>query len=229
MKTPRKTLRFYLLPAILLALSGCWELDVVGQTSVAAFNEVLSALPGKPEKRTSGGVTEWTISAPDKMATFTWSDDFDTSNTTNIEIDPAPFIAAGGDREKLKKIYAYTPDGKILLGGNFGPDAARGYGPRQTPLEAYRQIAYTAGNRVGYHAALDHFGIDLGGGHMFEWAKDMSVNDKDIVFVLAPEPFIAAGVNPDKVEGWVFAKVPVMDSAGNKIEADKLLKPFDLK
>jgi hypothetical protein len=222
MKIPRKTLRYYLLPAVLLVLSGCWELDVVGQGSVASFNEVLSALPGQPEKHTSGGVTAWTITAPDKMTTFTWSDDFDTAGglTAEIKIDPAPFIAAGGDRHKLETL--------TTLGGNFGPDAARGYGPQQTPLEAYRQIAYTAGGRVGYHAALDHFGIELGGGHMFEWAKDMGVNDKDIVFALNPEPFIAAGVNPDKVEGWVFAKVPVMDSAGNKIEVDKLLKPFDI-
>jgi len=30
------------------------------------------------------------------------------------------------------------------------------------------------------------------------------------------------------VEGWVFAKVPVMDDKGREIEVDKLLKPFEL-
>jgi len=62
---------------------------------------------------------------------------------------------------------------------------------------------------------------------MFEWAKDLSTNDKDIVFVLNPEPFLAAGVDPNDVEGWVFAKVPV-DVDGKPAEVDKLLKPFDL-
>jgi hypothetical protein len=229
MKTLSGILRFCLLPIALLALSGCWQLDVVGQTSVAAFNEMLEALPQKPEKRAEGSVTTWTITAPDKAAKFHWSDDFEKTNTADIELEAAPFIAAGGDWEKLKKVYAHTEDGKLILGGAFHDDATRGYAQQLTAIAAYRQIAYTAGNRVGYHAALDHFGIDLDGGNMFEWAKDMSVNDKDIVFVVNPEPFIAAGVDPNKVAGWVFTKVPVMDSAGNKIEADKLLKPFDLK
>jgi F420-0:gamma-glutamyl ligase len=63
---------------------------------------------------------------------------------------------------------------------------------------------------------------------MFEWAKDMTTNDKDIVFVLNPEVFINAGVDASNVEGWVFAKVETMDESGKKIEVDKFLKPFDL-
>ena len=63
---------------------------------------------------------------------------------------------------------------------------------------------------------MDHFGVKLGGGNMFEWAKDLEINvttkqaqDKDIVFVLSPEPLIAAGVDPQKVEGWLYSPVPV--------------------
>jgi hypothetical protein len=64
---------------------------------------------------------------------------------------------------------------------------------------------------------------------MFEWAKDMGTNDKDMVFVLNPEPFIAAGVDPGKIAGWAFAKVTVDDENGKPIEVDKILKPFDLR
>jgi hypothetical protein len=64
---------------------------------------------------------------------------------------------------------------------------------------------------------------------MFEWAKDMSANDKDIVFVLNPKPFIDAGVDPDRVEGWVFARVTVDDESGKPVELDKFLKPFNLR
>jgi copper chaperone CopZ len=82
---------------------------------------------------------------------------------------------------------------------------------------------------IGYHGALDHYGVSLGDGNLFEWAKDMSANDKDIVFVLNPAPFIAAGVDPNKVDGWAFAKVTVDDENDKPIEVDKLLKPFNLK
>jgi poly-D-alanine transfer protein DltD len=57
----------------------------------------------------------------------------------------------------------------------------------------------------------------------------MNTNDKDIVFVLNPQAFIEAGVDPSKVEGWVFGKVPVEDANGRKFDADKFLKPFNLK
>ena len=51
---------------------------------------------------------------------------------------------------------------------------------------------------------------------------------KDMVFVLNPAPFITAGVEPNRVEGWVFAKVTVDDENGKPVELDKLLKPFDI-
>jgi len=56
---------------------------------------------------------------------------------------------------------------------------------------------------------------------MFEWAKDM-------VFVLNPAPLIAAGVDAARIQGRVFAKVPVKDAAGKTIEVDKFLKPYSL-
>ena len=38
-----------------------------------------------------------------------------------------------------------------------------------------------------------------------------------------------AGVNPESIEGWVFAEVEVMDEAGKMMMVEKLLKPFDVK
>jgi hypothetical protein len=69
--------------------------------------------------------------------------------------------------------------------------------------------------------------VDLGDGNLFEWAKDMRTNDKDMVFVLNPDPFIAAGVDPNRVEGWVFAEVTVDDADGKPIQVYKILKPFN--
>jgi hypothetical protein len=43
-------------------------------------------------------------------------------------------------------------------------------------------------------------------------------------FVLNPEPLIAAGVDPEKAEGWIYARVPADDG-----DVWKFLKVFDLK
>ena len=103
-----------------------------------------------------------------------------------------------------------------------------GYESSENANDAFEELVANNRDAIGYHAALDHYGVALGNGNMFEWAKDTSTNDKDIVFVLNPQPFIDAGVDVTQVEGWVFAKVETMED-GKKVEVDKLLKPYDLK
>lgn len=143
-----------------------------------------------------------------------------------LEFEAKPFIDAGLDPDKLPESIVYYED-KLMVGTKLGNDELK-YKGEATPLAAYEQIVAKYRDSIGYHTALDHFGVKLGDGNMFEWAKTLSTNDKDIVFVLNPEPFIAAGADPDAVEGWVFAKVPV-EEEGKTIEVDKLLKPFNLK
>ncbi|MBN2876335.1 MAG: hypothetical protein JXL85_01655, partial [Bacilli bacterium] len=81
---------------------------------------------------------------------------------------------------------------------------------------------------VGYHAALDHYGLSLQDGNVFEWAADVNTNDKDIVFVLNPQTLIDAGANVEAVEAWIFAEVEIMNADGTMKMVPKLLKPFDL-
>ncbi|MDR0876139.1 MAG: hypothetical protein LBN12_08025, partial [Clostridiales Family XIII bacterium] len=102
------------------------------------------------------------------------------------------------------------------------------------PLKQFESNAKGLRDSIGYHTALDHYNVMLGDGNMFEWAKDFSVNgqtkenqDKDIVFVLNPEPLIAAGVDPEKVDGWAYAQVSV-EIDGKAADVYKFLKPFDL-
>jgi hypothetical protein len=139
-----------------------------------------------------------------------------------MKVDIAPFIAAGLDTLKLPNPGLFS-DGKLV----FGIAAMRDLPPKDTPLASYEWIAKNMRHVIGYHAALDHYGISLGDGNMFEWAKNLSTNDKDIVFVLNPEPFITAGADVNKIEGWVFAEVTVDDENGKPVQVDKLLKPFD--
>ena len=217
-----------LIPVLLVAtviFAGCTsQLDVVADKSISSFESVINELPIEADSEDSS----WIITAPDNSAKFFWSMDF--SSTTDydvkLELNSQPFINAGLDISKLPE-GAINGD-KIILGTDLS-DEKLTYNGEATPLDSYKKIVEKSRDSIGYHAALDHYGIDLENGNMFEWAKDISANDKDIVFVLNPQMFIDAGVNPQEVEGWVFAKVETMDKDGKKIEVDKFLKPFDLK
>lgn len=200
------------------------SLDVVGNGSVTSFDAVISAIPDQVKAdETNAG---WSLSAPDGTIRFIWSEDWSKSpmHDVMLELDAAPFLNAGLDPEKLPENYVYY-ENMLMVGTKLGDNALNGGG--LAPLAAYEQIVNLSRDSIGYHMELDHYGVNLGGGNMFEWAKDMSANDKDIVFVLNPEPLIAAGVDPEAVDGWAFAKVKAHVN-GKSAEVDKLLKPFNL-
>ena len=48
------------------------------------------------------------------------------------------------------------------------------------------------------------------------------------MFVLNPEPLIAAGVDPELVKGWVYTTVNV-EIDGKATDVYKFLKPFNLQ
>ncbi len=226
-KTMKKKL--FLLSICMLALPGltaCDKLDVIGNQSEKSFQAVLEALPDRVSEDTDFG--GWSLTALDNGARFVWSEDFSktTEYDVKLEVDVLPFIEAGLDTSKLPA--GMLVDDKLVLGTDLGDENIT-YVGSASALDAYKKLVKHYRYHITYHATLDHFGVDLGGGNMFEWAKDMKANDKDIVFALNPQPFIDAGVNPDKVEGWLFAKVETMDENGKKIEVDKFLKPFDIE
>ncbi len=221
--------RLILIPLLLimtLIYASCSQLDIIGNKSITSFKEVLAAIPDKiAADEVNGG---WTLTAPDNSARFFWSNDFSKSKIYDVmlEFDAKPFIDAGLEIDKL-------PDGiangdKLIVGTELSSENLT-YDGEATPLASYEKIVQLKRDSISYHAALDHYGVDLTGGNIFEWAKDMGKNDKDIVFVLNPQIFIDAGVDPKEVEGWVFAKVETMDKDGKKFEEDKFLKPFNIK
>ena len=217
--------------AFAVAFDACEKLDVVGTQSVSSFEAVLNAVPSPVVFDDMNG--GWSLAAPDGTARFVWSPDFSASpvHDAMLVFDAAPFIAAGLDPKKLPETIAFFDDaGKqmIMLGIKLGSEKIV-YKGESTPLAAYEQIVKLKRKNIGYHGALDHYGMNLGGGNLFEWAKDMSANDKDIVFVLNPAPFIEAGVDPAKIEGWAFAQVTVDDDSGRPVVVDKILKPFNLR
>ena len=209
-----------------LAFAGCAQLDVVAKDSVTSFDALLNVAPDKVQADEMNG--GWSITAPDASSRFIWSEDYSKSplHDVMIEFDAQPFIDAGLDVAKLPDTVTYY-ENKLMVGTKLGTDELK-YTGEATPLASFEQIVKLYRSSIGYHTALDHYGVALANGNMFEWAKDMSANDKDMVFVLNPEPFINAGVDPNAIAGWKFAKVTV-DVNGKPTEVDKILKPFDLK
>ncbi|MDR2796092.1 MAG: hypothetical protein LBB47_05210 [Spirochaetaceae bacterium] len=215
-----------IIPALALGTLSCEKLDVVGSGSRASFEKVLNQIPELVESdRQNGG---WSLRAPDGSARFIWSEDYSRSPRydVSIEFDAAPFVAAGLDPAKLPENFTLS-GGKLSVGTKLGTETPS-YKGEASPLAAFKQIVRLRRDVIGYHAALDHYGVNLGGGSLFEWAKDSSANDKDIVFVLDPAPIAAAGADVSRVDGWLFAKVTVDDENGKPVQVDKLLKPFDL-
>lgn len=165
------------------------------------------------------------LTAPDEQVKFYLSADFSFTNPYDykMEIDATPFIIAGLDTTLLPE--GVFVDNKIVFGYDLGSEGVN----VQDVVPAFEAVFNLDSSLVGYHAALDHYGLSLGNGNVLEWAKDFTTNDKDIVFVLNPQIFVDAGVNPESIEGWVFAEVEVMDEAGKMMMVEKLLKPFDVK
>lgn len=211
---------------LMVGLTACGKLDVIGDHSVKSFEAILSAMDDQVSTEEEFG--GWSLTAPDGTASFEWSKDFRETTGYDVRLvaDAQPFLDAGLDPAKLPE--GMFVNNRIIVGVTLGEDEFTDVGAA-TPIDSYQKIVDHARDTISYHAALDHFGIKMDNGNMFEWAKDMKTNDKDIVFVLNPQPFIDAGVDPEKVADWVFAKVETMDESGKNIEVDKFLKPFDVE
>lgn len=208
-------------------LSACDKADVVGKTAVTSFDSLTQRLG--EQVAYDDTKSSWVISSA-AGDTFMLSKDFSSDNPdAAVEFDAAPFIDAGLNMDALPQDqYVYNADtNRIYMPYEFSSDAFT-YTGDAAINDTFQKLVDTNRDKIGYHAQLDHYGIALGNGNMFEWAKDTTTNDKDYVFVLNPQPFIDAGVDVNKVEGWTFGTVKVDDENGKPVEVEKLLKPFSI-
>lgn len=226
-KVMKHLLLLAILAASIVSFASCSslnaELDVVAKGAKTSFAALREAIPDYVTEDPQQNA--WVLSAPDGTARFIWSSNWSQSAVADafLEFDVQPFLDAGLDAAKIPDSIIYE-NGTFRVGRDFGDTVSEG---ESTPQSTFDKIVDHRRDVVSYHTQMDHYGIDLGNGNMLEWAKDLSINDKDLVFVLNPEPFIAAGVDPNAVEGWTFAKVTVGMGADEK-QVDKFLKPFNL-
>ena len=199
----KRTVLIVAMVMLMMGLTACGKLDVIGDRSVKSFEEVLSIMDEQVSTEEEFG--GWSLTAPDASVSFEWSKDFSetTGYDVRLVVDAQPFLDAGLDPSKLPE--GMFIDHQIIVGAALGNDEFTDAGAA-SPLASYQKIVDHYRDTISYHAALDHFGIMMDNGNMFEWAKDMKTNEKDIVFVLNPQPLLDAGVDPEKVEGWIFTK-----------------------
>lgn len=216
--------------AILSVVSFAFSLDLVAKVAGTSFDALTKALP--VDKVVFDNAKDgWAINGLDGKERIILSRDFSSVNPDiAVEFDATPFINAGLDVAKLPAgHYIYNKaTGKITMPYEYGKDKF-GADAKKSVLNTFKQLVKTHRDLIGYHEKLDHYGIALGDGNMFEWAKNMNTNDKDMVFVLNPKPLIDASVDTKKIKEWVFGKVQIKDKDGKPMIVDKFLKPFNVK
>lgn len=214
--------------AALLILTGCEVTDLVAKVAVTSFDSLVKEVPDKVafDDKKDG----WAISGLDDKERAILSRDF-SGGTPDIavEFNAAPFIEAGLDVAKLPgDQYMYDEStGDITMPYEYGGDKF-GAGAGKSALDLFKQIVKTHRSIIGYHEEGDHYKIDLGRGNLFGWAKDVSTNKADLVFVLNPKPLVDAGVDAAKIKEWIFTKLPVTDKDGKPAQVEVFMKAFNI-
>jgi len=207
--------------AILAA--GCASADVVAKYSPGSFTKIVTAFPELVTDTTEED-HYYSVSV-DGETTLRISHDYSMTGANDIMIVTPlkPFLDAGLDAAKLADAAlgkGYAADGDML---SLTADYGSGSGEKATVTDSFFDSVKADRSRLSYHEALDHYGIALTNGK-FEYAKDYTDNDKDLVFVLAADPLKALGVDVNNVEGWIFKTMENEDGSS----VDVLLKPYDL-
>lgn len=209
------TMLFAIVTAAAL-FAGCASTDVVQKYSKQSFSDLLKADPSLISEEKNNDY----ILTVDKKTLLTVSRDYSKSEEDIVLSTPIqPFLNAGLDASKLGKGYKADSTTFSLV-----TDFGKGTGKKDTPEQALFESVTANRKALTYHQALDHYGIVLNGGK-FEFAKDYTKNDKDIVFAIAAKPLRDFGVDVQKVAGWTFKTM--QDESGKNV--DLLLKPFNLK
>ncbi|HOV13790.1 MAG TPA: hypothetical protein PK771_05860 [Spirochaetota bacterium] len=214
--------KIFIVFVVILTFIGCEKLDVIGKYSVTSFSNLIENKEIKINEEDNYYTIELNDGNSFGMSKF-FSKDLPHFN---LDLDAADFIQAGLDVNKLDGNYVFDKDSnRIKINFKTDNDSINSNNGIE---ELFKQIVKYKRGIIGYHEDLDHYGISLGKGNAFEWAKDLKTNDKDVVFVLYPEPFINAGLNPDNLKSWIYAKVKIKDERGNPKEVFRFLKPYNL-
>ncbi len=207
------------LALVAIVLTGCATADVILKYSPSSLDKIVEKFPTLVTDNTE--TDHYFYLSVDGETTLKVSHEFDMTDAEDVVIQTPlqPFVDAGLDPATLGAGYR-TDDTSLFLVADFGA----GSGKQDTVTSSVFESVKANRSVLTYHADLDHYGIALPAGK-FEWAKDDTANDKDIVFVIAAKPLADLGVDVQNIEGWVFKTMK--DDAGK--DFDVLLKPYSLE
>jgi len=214
----KKTISITILLAFTVSvLAGCTATDVVLKYSPSSFEEIVNENPNLVNNNTKSDYYYLTV---DGETTLKISRDYKLTGFDDIMIETPlkPFVDAGLDVSKLGDGYKAV-DNMFYLTSDYGS----GTGIKNTVTDSlFDSVSYDR-SILTYHQELNHYGIKLTAGK-FEWAKDYTTNDKDIVFVIKVQPLKDFGVDVNHISGWTFTTM--QDTDGSNV--DVLLKAYNL-
>lgn len=195
---------------LISTLSACQATDVIANYGIKSFEQIVTTAPENVVEEDIG----YTIYSPNKTESFTFGEKL------YLEFDVTPFTSAGLETSKLNGEFSIKGD-KLIV-------ASDGKGVNETDVNvAFEKLIRDNRDRLEYHTDHDIYELMLGNGNAFRWAKDITTNERDVVFVLNPAPFIDAGLDPASLDGWRFAKVKLMEN-GKTVEVDRLLRVYNI-
>ncbi len=203
---------------VAVILTGCASADVILKYSPSSLDQIVEKFPAILTNNTEAD--HYYYLTVDGETVLKVSHDYSMTGAEDLAIQTPlkPFVDAGLDPTMLGAGYR-ADDTSLYLVADFGA----GSGDQMGVTSALFESAKADRSVLTYHADLDHYGIKFPAGK-FEWAKDESTNEKDIVFVITAQPLADLGVDVQHIDGWIFKTMK--DDAGK--DFDVLLKPFSL-
>ena len=221
-----KKLLIFIICILFLTLSSCQKLDVIGNDSIASFEEMLSYFENSVSYNHNNNAFE--LISPDNSTIFSWCANYlsESQNDFSISVDAKVFLEAGLNESKLPADIILK-DGRLIIGTNL--DYLQiSTSELQTPLKAYEIILEKKRYSLSFHFMGEHYSLKVGDDNSFEWAKDMRSNEMDIVFTLDPQLFVDTDTDLTKIQGWEL-KIIHTHSQMTMIETEKLVKSFNIK
>lgn len=192
------------------------QFDVVKRFAITSFNDLM--ISGLKKERTD---SSWVITLPDNTSNLILKTDR-SGTAVSLVMDAKPFVDAGLDVNKLPSDMK-VENNKLSITSIYGNKKLKDNSIAIDNI--FDNIVTAYRDKLSYHNTLGHFGLAVGDGNAFEFAKDISKNEKDIVIALNPDTLSKASVDINKVNGFIVADVK-MDN-GKTVK--KLLKVFNIE
>lgn len=203
---------FLIIAAMTFALSACSQTDLVAQKAIESFNELTFHI----EQNIVSGEDGYHIISPDQTETLLLGENI------SLLIDAKPFTDAGLKLDELPDSIKVV-DNQLIISSKYQKSID------SSLSAAFEDCIWSNRKQLSYHTNHDIFELSIDGGHSFKWAKEIENSEKDMVFSLDPEPFIQAGLDTDKLEGWGLTTLDKMEAGGKITQVDKLLRIYNIK